>query len=257
MYMGNEKKGEEMASKYVWLVLVALLMGGCASWIKQDKLSQSGSVVDYLYSGKAEQTVMKPEITTLKLPVRVGIAFVPSPAWGRYVPEGEQIRMLNKVKDAFTQHAFIGAIEVIPSSYLRAQGGFADLEQAARLFRVDVVTLLSYDQIQFNDSNSLSMLYWTLIGAYLVHGDQYDINTMLEAAVFDVPSHKLLFRAPGISTVKGSAAMAKFNEQARAARMDGFIQALDVLIPNLQKELESFRQQIKTDASVRVERPGN
>jgi hypothetical protein len=39
--------------------------------------------------------------------------------------------------------------------------------------------------------------------------------------------------------------------------MDGFIQALDVLIPNLQKELESFRQQIKTDASVRVERPGN
>jgi rhombotail lipoprotein len=255
--MERYERRHEMIKKYLWLALVTLLLGGCASWVKQDKLSQSGSVVDYLYSGKAEQHVMKPELATLKLPVRVGIAFVPSPAWGQHVPEGEQIRMLNKVKDAFTQHTFLGSIEVFPSSYLRTQGGFSDLEQAARLFKVDVVALLSYDQIQFNDTNTLSVLYWTLIGAYMVHGDQYDINTMLEAAVFDVQSHKLLFRAPGVSTVKGSAAMAKFNEQARAARLDGFNKALDALIPNLQKELESFRRQVKNDATIRIERPAN
>jgi rhombotail lipoprotein len=234
-----------------------LVLGGCASWLPQGQQKQSGSVVDYLYGNKAEPVAMKLEITTLKLPLRVGIAFVPSPAWGLHVPESEQMRMLNKVKEAFSQHAFIGSIEIIPNTYLRPNGGFANLEQAARMFNVDVMALLSYDQIQFNDSNALSVLYWTIIGAYLVHGDQYDIHTMLEATVFDVASRKLLFRAPGTSNVKGSAAMATFTERARAARLEGYNQALEQLIPNLQKELEGFRTRVKTDATVRVEnRPG-
>jgi rhombotail lipoprotein len=246
-----------MTLKSLWLLLVMLVLGGCASWLPQGQQKQSGSVVDYLYGNKAEPMAMKPEIATLKLPVRVGIAFVPSPSWGQHVPEAEQMRMLNKVKEAFSQHAFIGGIEIIPNAYLRPNGGFANLEQAARMFNVDVVALLSYDQIQFNDSNALSVLYWTIIGAYLVHGDQYDIHTMLEATVFDVASRKLLFRAPGTSNVKGSAAMATFTERARAARLEGYNQALEQLIPNLLKELESFRTRVKTDATVRVEnRPG-
>ncbi len=239
--------------KSFWMALLALSLAGCASWLPKGQEKQSGSVVDYLYGSKSGQVAMKPELTTLQLPVRVGLAFVPSPSWGQHVPEAEQLRMLNKVKEAFARHAFIGAIEVIPNTYLRAQGGFANLEQTARMFNVDVVALLSYDQIQFNDSNALSVLYWTIIGAYLVHGDQYDIHTMLEATVFDVASRKLLFRAPGTSNVKGSAAMATFSERSRSARLDGFNQALDQLIPNLQQELEGFRQRVKTDTTVRVE----
>jgi len=239
------------------ILFLAVVMTGCAAWLPQAQQKQSGSVVDYLYGNKAEPT-MKPETTTLKLPVRVGIAFVPSASWNRSgIPEAEQMRMLNKVKDAFEKHAFIGGIEVIPNAYLRPNGGFTNLEQAARMFNVDVVALLSYDQVQFNDSNALSVLYWTIIGAYLIHGDQYDVQTMLEAAVFDVASHKLLFRAPGTSSVKGSAAMATFSERARAARLEGYNQALEQLIPNLQKELDGFRQRVKSDATVRVEhRPG-
>lgn len=242
-----------MKMKSFWMLLLALSLAGCASWLPKGQQKQSASVVDYLYGSKAEQVAMKPELTTLKLPVRVGLAFVPSPSWGQHVPETEQLRLLNKVKEAFTQHAFIGTIEIIPHTYLRPGGGFTNLEQTARMFNVDVVALLSYDQIQFNDSNALSVLYWTIIGAYLVHGDQYDIHTMLEATVFDVSSRKLLFRAPGISNVKGSAAMATFSERARGARLEGFNRALDELIPNLQKELEGFRHRVKTDATVRVE----
>ncbi len=242
-----------MSTRILWLGLLALLLSGCASWLPQGQQKQSGSVVDYLYGNKAEQVAMKPEVTTLKLPVRVGIAFVPSPSWGRHVAEAEQMRLLGKVKEAFSQHGFIGTIEIIPGSYLRPAGGFANLEQAARMFNVEVVVLLSYDQIQFNDSNALSVLYWTIIGAYLVHGDQYDIQTMLDATVFDVASRKLLFRAPGTSSVKGSAAMATFSERSRAARLEGFNKALDELIPNLQKELDGFKQRVKTDTTVRVE----
>lgn len=121
-----------MTRKWFALAFLLLFLGGCASWWPQGQQKQSASVVDYLYGNKAGQVAMKPEITTLKLPVRVGIAFVPSPSWNLHVPESEQVRMLNKVKDAFTQHAFIGGIEIIPNTYLRPGGGFANLEQAAR-----------------------------------------------------------------------------------------------------------------------------
>lgn len=242
-----------MSLKTIALLAIVLTLAGCASWLPKGQQKQSASVVDYLYGHKAEAIAMKPEVAVLKLPVRVGIAFVPSPGWGLHIPESEQLKLLQRVKEAFSQHAFIGGIEIIPTTYLRPGGGFANLEQAARMFNVDVVALLSHDQIQFNDSNALSVLYWTLIGAYLIHGDQYDIHTMLEATVFDVSSRKLLFRAPGVSNVKGSAAMATFTDRSRVARLEGFGKALDEMIPNLQKELDGFKQRVKTDAAVRIE----
>ena len=67
------------------------------------------------------------------------------------------------------------------------------------MFGVDIMALVSYDQIHFTDSNAMAMLYWTIVGAYLVHGDEYDIKTLLDISVFDVASRKLLFRAPGVS----------------------------------------------------------
>lgn len=233
--------------------LLILFLNGCASWLPQGQQKQTGSVVEFLYGKKGDAVTMQPEMTTLRLPVHVGLAFVPPASWGQQVNDAEQMRMLGKVKDAFQQQDFIGAIEIIPSAYLRAGGGFTNLEQAARMFNVDVVALLSYDQVQFNDSNALSVLYWTLIGAYLIHGDQYDIHTLLEATVFDVASRKLLLRAPGISQVRGSAAMATFSERARAARIEGFDQALDDLIPKLHKSLDEFKQRVKTDGSVQFE----
>lgn len=242
-----------MSRKIVLLWLV-LLLSGCASWFPQSQNKQTGSVVDYLYAGK--QTAMQPEVTTLRLPLRVGIAFVPSQHWGQAgSSEEERLRLLEQVKAAFGGHEFISAIEVIPTTYLSPKGGFANLEQVARMFNVDVVTLLSYDQVQFNDSNALSVLYWTIVGAYVIHGDQYDVHTMLDASVIDVASRKLLFRAPGVSNVKGGASLASFTERSRAARAEGYNQALAQLIPNLQAELGKFRERVKNKQApqVRVE----
>ena len=100
--------------------------------------------------------------------------------------EAAKAKLLERVKASFAQYDFIGNIELIPSQYLRPKGGFDNLEQVARMFNVEVMALLSYDQVQFDDSNALSVLYWTIIGAYIVHGDQYDIQTMLDASVFDL-----------------------------------------------------------------------
>lgn len=218
---------------------------------------QNASIVDYLYPDTKDAPRMEPAITRLQVPVRVGIAFVPGGGWGGGLPESARMKLLDRVKSQFSNYSFIGKIEVIPTQYLRAKGGFTNLDQVARMFGVDVVVLLSYDQVQFNDTNALAVLYWTILGAYVIHGDKYDVQTMVDAAVFDVGSRKLLFRAPGVSQVKGNATMAGFSEVARAAQTDGYNKAVDALIPQLQTELATFRERIKSDANFKVEhKPG-
>ena len=55
------------------------------------------------------------------------------------------MKMLERVRAAFSGLQYVSAIEIIPSTYLRPAGGFANLEQAARMFNLDAVALLSYD----------------------------------------------------------------------------------------------------------------
>ena len=239
------------------LVVVLLALAGCASWSSGKGPKQVGSVVDYLYPNAKEPPVLKSEVTRLRPPVRVGVAFVPGSGAAAGLPETEKIKLLERVKASFSKHEFIGNIEVIPTGYLQPKGGFTNLEQVARMFNVEVVALLSYDQVQFNDTNVLSVLYWTIVGAYIIHGDQYDVQTLVDASVFDVRTHKLLFRAPGTSQVKGSASMAGFSERARTARVEGYNKAVDDLVPKLQAELDRFKERIKTDGSFKVEnKPG-
>lgn len=247
-----------MIRKHAFFLCAALTLStlsGCATWFDHSSRSQRGTVVEYLYP-KGDKPTLAPTVPELRLPLRVGIAFVPGERFGD-LSEAERDRLLNRVKSAFANRPYISTIEVIPSAYLRAGGGFDNLAQAARMFNVDVVTLLSYDQVQFNDSNRLSLLYWTIVGAYLVNGDQYDVNTLVDASVFDVNSRNLLFRAPGTSQIKGSSPLVKFSEASRAARGEGFRQAIDNLIPQLDKELETFRVRVKEEKIARiVERPG-
>jgi rhombotail lipoprotein len=233
--------------------VVAVVLPGCAGMANHQGAKQSGSVVDYLYPNAKEAPQLQAGVTTLRPPVRVGIAFVPGAGWNGGLPEAQRMRLLERVKAAFSKHEFIGAIEVIPTTYLQPKGGFANLDQVSRMFNLDIVTLLSYDQVQFNDTNSLAVLYWTIVGAYVVHGDQYDVQTLVDASVFDVATHKLLFRAPGTSRVKGAASMAGFSEKSREAQNAGYDQAVDMLIVQLQAQLEAFRERIKNDSNFKVQ----
>jgi rhombotail lipoprotein len=122
------------------------------------------------------------------------------------------------------------------------------------MFNVDVIALVSYDQIRFNDTNRLAVLYWTVVGAYLIKGDQYDVQTMVDAAVFDVRSRKLLFRAPGTSQVKGSSTLAGYSKEVRGAQSDGYAQAVEQMIPQLQAQLASFKERAKSDPGILIDR---
>lgn len=229
-----------------------LLVTGCATTLNGRSAQQSASVVDYLYPNASESPKLEQTVTTLRPPVRVGIAFVPTAARGRALPEADRLRLLERVKTSFEKLGYIDAIEIIPTQYLKTGGGFENMEQVSRMFRVDLMALVSYDQVQFTDSNRLSVLYWTIVGAYIINGNQYDVQTMLDVSVFDVTSRKLLLRAPGVSQVKGDATFANFSERSRAAQIEGYNKAVDTLVPKLQGELDTFRERAKTAADVKI-----
>ena len=144
-------------------------------------------------------------------------------------------------------------IEVVPDAYLRPRGGFANLEQVARMFNVDVMCLVSYDQVQYADSNAASILYWTIVDAYVIPATRYSTHTLLDAAAFDVKSRRLLFRAPGASEMAAHRPPAGSSAFQRESRDTGFDAAVASLIPALSTELERFRERVKHDATMQVQ----
>ena len=239
-------------TSWVAIVLSLAVLGGCAGMYGQTRNRQAASVVEYLYP--ASQPVPPSEtVTRLKLPVRVGIAFAPAGRMGvKQIPEAERNAMLERVKASFAERPFISKIEVIPEAYLRPKGGFENLDQVARMFQLDVVCLLSYDQVQYADDNPLSILYWTIVGAYVIPATKFSTHTLLDAAVFDVESRRLLFRAPGVSQSDAHLPPAVSSSYTRLSLGKGFNDALDAMIPALHGELDRFRERVKNDTEKMV-----
>ena len=244
------------ARKFLTLLtalVASLLLASCAG---QQTRSRS-SVVDYLYPSQSD-TVVKPSVPVLNIPVKVGIAFVPEqtthsrnsslwagPASARMLTENTKRDLLEKIATHFKQQKYVSDIEIIPSAYLTPGGSFANLDQIRTMYGVDVIALVSYDQVQFTDEGMLSLTYWTLVGAYIVSGEKNDTNTMLDTAVYDIKSRKMLFRAPGTSIVKGSSTPVNLSEELRTDSIKGFQEATAKMISNLDLELSEFEKKIK------------
>lgn len=239
---------------FVALVLSALLLSGCFSTRGPRKTERSSSVVSYLYPDQANP-LPPTSIPVLRLPLRVGIAFVPGKS---DISEQQKTVLLQRVAAEFKGRDYIQSIELVPSTYLRAGGGFANLNQVRSLLGVDVIALVAYDQVQFTSNNLLSLSYWTIVGAYIFSGNKNDTQTLMEAAVYDIASRHLLFRAPGASRVEAGAAAAYVQQRLRTDSTAGFDAATTELITNLKLQLETFRERVKNaPGEVRIEhRPG-
>lgn len=223
-------------------IVVMTLMHGCAA---KDQY-RSSSAVEYLYPD--EHVAEKPQIPALALPLKVGIAFVPEAY--RYGPSGpltenEKMKLLQEISEHFQHYEFVDRIEMIPSAYLRPKGGFTNLDQIRTMYGIDVMVLVSYDQHQFTDEGIASLSYWTIIGAYIVPGEKNDTHTMVDAVVYDIKSRKLLFRAPGVSHIKGLSTPINLSEQLRKDSIEGFRVASGELIKNLDIQLQLFKEKVK------------
>lgn len=214
----------------------------------------ASSVVAYLYPGK-ENPLPPQGIPVLHLPLKVGVAFVPSGdgrngyARSDGLGEVQKTLLMQRVADEFKGRDYIQSIELIPSSYLRPGGGFANLNQVRNLLGVDVVALIAYDQMQFTNENILSLSYWTIVGAYIFKGNKNDTQTLMEAAVYDIPSQHLLFRAPGTSQVQAGVAAVYVDQNLRADSARSFDLATTELIKNLKTQLDGFRERVKNSTA--------
>ncbi len=234
-------------------------MSGCS--VSTGSTKHVTNTVDYLYPN-TKDPIATPGIPVLALPLHVGIAFVPGEGGGNYgrglrgfnerapaavfvLSEQKKIALMQEVADHFKKYPFVREIELIPSAELTLGGSFTQLDRIRAVHGVDVIALVSYDQVQFTDEGLLSLTYWTVVGAYVVSGEKNDTDTMLDAAVYDIKSRKMLFRAPGTSHVKGSATPANLSEQLRADSDQGFTESAKSMITNLDERLARFREKVK------------
>jgi rhombotail lipoprotein len=230
------------------LGLASLFLAGCLRFGRH-RHSQATSVMQFLYP-QDSQHLDAPGIPILSLPLRVGIAFVPPAGRSNYmmetaISEARKAELMKRVSAEFSGLSYVKTIEIIPSAYLRPEGGFENLNQIRSMLGVDVVVLVAYDQIQFTNEGILSLSYWTIVGAYVVKGEKNDTQTLMEAAVYDIASRKMLFRAPGTSQVKASATLVNLTEQLQADSSKSFDLATADMITNLKTELEDFRVRVR------------
>ena len=244
--------------RLLWFLLAAIVsvMSGCASIEKSAKQRQVASVLAYLYPASGNVPTIPDAMAVIRVPFRIGVAFVPDNTDPEFrLPESERLKLATKVREAFAGYPFVSEIVAVPSVYLEHGGGFANLDRVAVLLKLDVVALVSFDQVQNAGARGSSFLYWTGVGAYFIDGDQYDILTAVETSVFDVKSRRLLIRAGGVSNIKGSATLVGFSEQAREARNRGFDEAMNEMIGKLHGEVKAFREQARKDPNIRLELP--
>jgi rhombotail lipoprotein len=243
------------------LIATVLLLAGCEAlnsymWGGQsgNRKGVSSSVVEFLYPNGEVPPKPTGELPTIVLPIKVGLAFVPARS-AAYEPlsEAQKMALLDDVRARFTSEDYVTEIAVIPDTYLRGAGGFEALDRIARMYGASVIALVSYDQLSMSSETKSSFWYWTIVGAYLVEGTRNEVQTLVDTAVFDIPSRTLLFRAAGTDRVVKDVTMVESPQKLRDAEAASFQRAMQDMTTNLKTELVAFKERVKQDqAPVRV-----
>jgi len=245
--------------------LLAFGLTGCVGMWGQRRHHEASSVVQFLYPDM-DLPFIQPQIPTLRLPLRVGVAFVPTGLPGgrgfnhiqANFTEQQKTELMRKVAGQFKALPFVQSIEIIPATYLRPGGGFTNLDQLRAMLGIDVIALIAYDQSQNSSDTEASLAYWTIVGAYIVEGQRNSTHTLMEAVVYDIPSRSLLFRAPGTSTIKNHATLIRNDYELKKASAGGIEEAAAQMNANLSQELELFKVRAKEEpAAIKIEhKPG-
>jgi rhombotail lipoprotein len=243
--------------RIILLLLTAALSGcvvfdrfGCTGCSAQSH--RSSSLVDFLYPGKAppvENTV--PE---LRVPLRVGLAFLPSPVNSAPGPDAAQReQLMASIRKRFASRKFVAEIVVIPDYYLKNQRGFEGLQGVQRLYSVDLMALVSYDQVTHLQDNKWSLGYLTIVGAYALKGSHHDVSTLVDLAVIDPATRSLVLRAGGTDTRRGNTTLVDRQREVRNSESESFTLATEQMIANFDSALTQFEADVKAGkANVRI-----
>jgi rhombotail lipoprotein len=244
-----------------WTIAVLMLsLTGCEalSWCAScgsRHAHNASSLVQFLYPrGDAPHDTGVPQ---LNLPLRVGLAFLP--------PQGEvsavtldaphQEFLLEKVRQRFLSRHFIADIVIIPDYYLKQGQGFQGLEGVQRLYHVDLMALVSYDQVSHQNDNGLSLTYLTVVGAYIFNGTRDEVATLVDLAVVDPKTRSLVLRAGGVDSRHSNSTLIEQGTRLHKDEIAGFNEATLQMIDHFDAALTKFENDVKEGhANVQVAR---
>jgi rhombotail lipoprotein len=191
--------------------------------------------------------------------VRVGLAFLPSKTGVGAVglEASHREALLDRIRKRFSDRKFVKNIVIVPDYYLGSVRGFEGLQGVQRLYNVDVMALVSFDQVTYRDDNKWSFGYLTIVGAYVLKGTRHDVTTLMDLAVVDPVSRSILLRAGGTDDRHGTTTLIDQGRETREATARSFSQATDQLIEHFDTALVQFEADVRAGkANVRVANAG-
>jgi rhombotail lipoprotein len=243
----------------VWGMIACL--SGCAALTpncptRNSRADSSSSLVSFLYpNGSAPPSDSIPE---LPVPLRVGLAFLPSRTGNAAagLSEAQKEQLLERIRKHFADRRFVSEIVIIPDYYLTGAKGFEGLQGIQRLYNVDLMALVSYDQVTYSgDRKYGSLAYLTIVGAFVVQGSEHDVTTLVDLAVIDPKTRSLVLRAGGTDTSHGTSTLIDRAKEERATDAAGYSKATDAMIAHFDSALTQYESDVKAGTSpVRVTR---
>ena len=238
--------------------VAALMLSGCTAL---DALTggsngarqthNSSSLVEFLYPNGSTPPAEN-QIPELKVPLRVGLAFLPSPD-GAGPTAADREALLEQIRQRFSSRKFVTEIVTIPDYYLRNSKGFEGLQGVQRLYTVDIMALVSYDQVEHRDENDWSLGYITIVGAYVLKGSHHDVATLVDLAVVDPVTQSLILRAGGTDSRARNSTLVDQPRAAREASAASFATATTQMIDNFDVALTKFEADVRAGkANIRV-----
>jgi len=231
--------------KYTAIILMACFVfcSGCASYNSGLRTVQKQSnLASFLFSGNQPQAPAQK--APLQLPAKVGIAFVPGDPASSNLPDTTKKEVIEAVRSQLAKHTkYVAGAQSIPSIYLTPSGGVQNLEQVAQQFGVDVIVILGANQLQKHERNSLAaFLDVTIIGQYLIPGNTVDTATVLEAAVYHVPSRALIFRTDGANQKTSRSTRYGSSQTAQNDSASSILDASKKLVVSIGEALVGFEE---------------
>jgi len=150
------------------------------------------------------------------------------------VSRQDEKKLLDIVRKTFEGRDWVKEIVVIPSTYLTPNGGFDNL-----------------DQIQYVNQNPIA--YLSIVVSYFLPLEKNETRTLIDVAVFHVPTRTFLLRAPGNSKITGHTTSVDEPKALRERAETGLKIATVELSKNLNEEVESFKTSLISGERAEVE----
>jgi len=238
--------------------VAALMLSGCAALdavmfghAQPRQTHNASSLVEFLYTNGRTPPVEN-QIPELRVPLRVGLAFLPTQD-GAGPTAAQREELLERIRQRFADRKFVTEIVTIPDYYLRNSRGFEGLQGVQRLYSIDIVALVSYDQVTNMDENDWSLGYLTIVGAYVLKGNHHGVATLVDLAVVDPVTQSLILRAGGTDSRNRNTTLVDQDREVRESGAASFANATTQMIDNFDLALTRFEADVRTGkANVRV-----